>query len=367
MSDILERLAELQLNRTGEILLICGALTVILGVGIPQIELMTDFQESLPDDLDPVRAQDKVEANFGNTNAIIVLIETDKEPLEDGFITDVRDPRTIHTLNFLENQLENEAIVSSTNSMASLFEENPDTKEEVRQRLSSTSASFTNRDFTATTMFIELSEDMTEENIKEATEVIKENIQQSPRYPGLDITLTGTPVVRNTISSVLVSDSVTTIAAASMLILGLLTLSRGLVYGPITFVPLFIGLIWTLGFMGHFSIPLSFATISLGSMILGLGVEYGSFITERILEEMEENTVEEAVRTTIPNTGKAIVGSAMTDGVGFMALLLATISFIRDLGVTLALGEFLTVSSALIVTPALMVSYRRWKDDRQTN
>jgi len=265
---------------------------------------------------------------------------------------------------FLEKQLENEPIVDSSNSMASLFSEVPENKSYVKQRLESSTASFTNRDFTATTMFVELSEDMTEENIKEANRVIEQNIDQSPKYPGMSITLTGTPVVRTTISRVLVSDSFTTIAAASMLILGLLTISRGIVYGPITFVPLFMGLIWTLGFMGHFGIPLSFATISLGSMILGLGVEYGSFITERIIEEMEQNGIEKAVETTIPNTGKAIVGSALTDGVGFMALLLATISFIRDLGITLALGEFLTVTSALVITPSLMISYRRWKDDQ---
>jgi hypothetical protein len=139
---------------------------------------------------------------------------------------------------------------------------------------------------------------------------------------------------------------------------------RGIFYGPITFVPLFAGLTWTLGTMGHLGIPLNFATISLGSMILGLGVEYGSFISERIIEETNGGTVDEAVMTAVPNTGSAILGSATTDGVGFLALLLASISFIRDLGLTLALGEFLTVGSALLVTPALLIFYeRRIKND----
>lgn len=359
----LQRLAEIQLDHTNKILGAALLLTIILATGIPQIQLMTDFQESLPDDIDAVRAQDKVEANFGNTNSIIILYQTDDQMKEPSYVTDVRDPRVIQSMGFLERELQRETIVSSTSSMASLFDSRPRDKEEVKKKLQATDASFTNRDYTATTMFVKLSEDMTEENIQEATKVIEENIEESPKYPGLDISLTGTPVVRNTISDVLVSDSVTIIAIASMLILGLLTLSRGVIYGPVTFVPLFIGLIWTLGFMGHFGIPLSFATISLGSMILGLGVEYGSFITERILEEMEENSVDEAVMISIPNTGKAILGSASTDGMGFLALLLATISFIRDLGITLALGEFLTVSSALIVTPCLITSYVRWKDD----
>jgi len=357
----LESLAKLQLEHTQAILVIGLLTTIILATGIPKIQLQTDFQDSLPDTLDPIEAQEKVEANFGNSDSIIILFQVNDESKEKGFVTDVRDPNTLRTMMFLESELKEEPEVDTVNSMGSLFEEVPENKSSVKQRLAQTDASFTNRDFTATTMFVTLSEDMTEENVRDATQVIEENIEQSPKYPGLDVTITGTPVIRTTISDVLVSDSATTIAASSLLILGLLTISRGRVYGPITFVPLFMGLVWTLGFMGHFNIPLSFATISLGSMILGLGVEYGSFITERILEEMENNGIEQAITTTIPNTGRAIVGSSLTDGVGFMALLLATISFIRDLGITLALGEFLTVTSALVITPSLMLSYVRWK------
>lgn len=361
--QLLQNLAEFQLRNTDEILVASFLLTLVLAAGIPQIQLITDFQDSLPEKLEPVRAQDRVESSFGSSQSIIILFETNDAPRQQSYVTDVRDRRLVRTLEFLEEDLERESIVSSTSSMASLFDSPPESDQEVKQRLRSSDASFTNRDYTATTMFVELSGEMTEENVREATEVIRQNIQEAPKYPGVDITLTGTPVVRTTLSSVLVGDSFTTIAAASMLILGLLMISRGLVYGPITFVPLFMGLVWTLGFMGHFGIPLSFATISLGSMILGLGVEYGSFITERILEEMKQDGIEEAVMVSVPNTGKAILGSAMTDGMGFLALLLATISFIRDLGVTLALGEFLTVSSALVITPCLMVKYARWEND----
>ena len=361
MGSYLQKTAEVQIQHTKKIVAVSALLTIILALGIPDIRLQTDFQDSLPDDIPAIEAQDKVENNFGSLDAIIILFQVNDEPKQPGFISDVRDPRTVRSLNFLQQGLERETSISSTNSMASLFESNPETKEQVKKRLAESDASFTNRDFTATTMFVKLEDEMTEDNIRRATQDVRENIKETPKYPGLDITITGTPVVRTTLSDVLVTDSLTTITAASALILGLLSIIRGRVYGPITFVPLFVGLIWTLGFMGHFGIPLSFATISLGSMILGLGVEYGSFITERILEEMEEKNIEEAIKVTIPNTGKAVLGSAATDGVGFLALLLAAFYFIRDLGITLALGELLTVTSAVIITPCLMLQYKRWK------
>jgi len=136
---------------------------------------------------------------------------------------------------------------------------------------------------------------------------------------------------------------------------------RGPAYGAATFAPLFLGLLWTLGAMGLLGIPLTIATIALGSMLLGLGVEYGSFISERIAEETKERGLEEGITTTVPNTGKAVLGSSTTDLVGFLALLLASISFMRDLGITLALGEVLTLTAALVLTPALIIKYERWK------
>ncbi|WP_414837064.1 MMPL family transporter [Candidatus Nanohalococcus occultus] len=367
MKSPLDILARSQLDYTDELIIGCVLLTAVLATGIPSIQLQTDFQSSLPDSIDPIQTQDTIQANFGNSDSIIVLFQTTDNAKEESYVTDVRDPRMIRTLNFLTSELQSEPEISSVNSMASLFEDNPESKEEVKATLSRTDAGFANRDYTATTMFVQLRGDMNEENIREATQIINQNIEESPRYPGIEIQPTGTPVMRNSLSDVLINDTVTIIAIASALILGLLILTRGFAYGPATFAPLFMGLIWTLGAMGLLNIPLTIATIALGSMLLGLGVEYGSFIAERIVEETEKNGIEDGIMKAVPNTGKAVLGSSTTDLVGFLALLLASISFMRDLGITLALGEGLTLIAALVLTPALIVKYERWELKRGEN
>lgn len=364
IEDSLKTLADLQVNHSRLIILVSLLLTLVLATGLPDIQLETDFQSSLPDDLDPIQTQDKVESEFRSSSSIIVLFQVNDEQQEESFVTDVRDPRLIRTQKALADQLREETIVGEVQSSASLFEEVPESKEQVKEAVerSGRGSQLYNRDYTATQMFITLDEEMTEENIRKANQKIRENLEQTPKQPGIDITVTGNPIIRTDIGDILVEDSVTTISAASLLILALLTLTRGRVYGPITFLPLFIGLIWTLGTMGIASIPLTIATIALGAMILGLGVEYGSFITERILEEKEAlGTVEQGVREAVPTTGLAILGSSMTTVVGFSALLIASISFIRDLGLTLSIGIILTLSSALVLTPALIIEYERWK------
>jgi len=361
-SNPLQKLTQTQIEHSRVILVAGFLLTAVLATGIPSIQLETDFQSSLPDDLGPIQTQDKVEAEFRSSSAIIVLFQTNEESQEPSFVTDVRDPRMIRMQSNLEEELLQESIVDNVQSPASLFNEVPESRETVKQvSLELGGEQFFNRDYTASQMYITLEEEMNEENIKKATQKIETNIEQTPKQPGVDITITGNPIIRTDIGDTLVTDSVTTISIASVLILGLLTATRGKVYGPITFVPLFIGLIWTLGTMGHLGIPLTIATIALGAMILGLGVEYGSFITERIIEEKEETgNLEEALKNAVPTTGLAILGSSTTTVVGFSALLVASISFIRDLGLTLSLGITLTLASALVITPALIIEYERW-------
>ena len=357
----LQKLAELQIVRSREIILTGLLVTILLAIGLPSIQLETDFQSSLPDDLPPIQAQEKVESEFRSSSSIIILFQVNGEPLEESFVRDMREPEAIRMQKSLSKELNSESIVGEVQSPAMLFTEIPESKESVKQTIDQGGgSSFFNRDYTASQMYVTLEDEMSEENIREATNVIETNLEQTPKQPGVDITVTGNPVIRTDIGDTMVSDSVTTISAASILILCLLGIARGRVYGPITFVPLFIGLIWTLGAMGHLGIPLTIATIALGAMILGLGVEYGSFITERIIEEKEERGIEDAVRSSVPTTGRAILGSSTTTIVGFSALLIASISFIRNLGLTLALGIALTLISALVITPALILEYERW-------
>jgi predicted RND superfamily exporter protein len=357
----LDILAGMQISHSREIILAGALITLILASGLPSIQLETDFQSSLPDDLPEVQAQDKVESEFRSSSSIIILFQTSDQPLEESFIRDLRDQEALQMQKSLSDELRSEPMVGEVQSPAALFQQIPENQEIAETVIEQSGGdSFFNRDYTASQMYVTLEGEMSEENIQKATQLINENIEQTPKQPGVDITVTGNPVIRTDIGDTMVSDSINTISLASVLILGLLTAVRGRVYGPITFVPLFIGLIWTLGAMGHLGIPLTIATIALGAMILGLGVEYGSFITERIIEEKKEDGVEKAVRESVPTTGKAILGSSTTTVIGFSALMIASISFIRNLGLTLALGISLTLVSALVITPALIIEYERW-------
>ncbi|MCX9013507.1 MAG: MMPL family transporter, partial [Candidatus Methanoperedens sp.] len=113
----------------------------------------------------------------------------------------------------------------------------------------------------------------------------------------------------------------------------------------------------------------SVATVSLSSMILGLGVEYGVFMVTRYREERakKENQLE-SLKITVHGIGSAIIGSGMTTIVGFGALSFATVPMIQRLGQTLALGIAFCLLAALFATPVMLLleeEYEVWNTQKK--
>jgi len=170
-------------------------------------------------------------------------------------------------------------------------------------------------------------------------------------------TVTGAPVLRVAIFDLLKRDAVVTLAVAAIIILILLfVMQRSYTQGLLIFVPLSLGLIWTMGTLGWLKIPLAVSTVGLSSMILGLGVEYGVFVVSRYKEERGKKFSQlDSLKTTVHGIGTAIIGSGLTTIVGFGVLSFATVPMIQHLGQTLALGIAFCLLAALFVNPVFIL------------
>ena len=71
----LEKLADFQVSNARLIIAAGLLMTLLLATGLPSIQLETDFQSSLPDDLGPIQVQDKVESEFRSSSSIIILFQ----------------------------------------------------------------------------------------------------------------------------------------------------------------------------------------------------------------------------------------------------------------------------------------------------
>jgi predicted RND superfamily exporter protein len=127
-------------------------------------------------------------------------------------------------------------------------------------------------------------------------------------------------------------------------------------------------LLWTLGIMHVFGIPVTVTTMAIFPLFLGLGIDYCIHFLRRYDEERRQGySIERALTTSYATTGGAIIIAGITSIVAFVILATSWFVGLRDLGISLAFGTLLCALAAFTVMPSLIavreraVVWRRFK------
>ena len=118
----------------------------------------------------------------------------------------------------------------------------------------------------------------------------------------------------------------------AIVILVLHPLPQVLVASFLPLIPVGIGSLWMVGFMGIFDIPFNPANIMTLPLIIGIGVTNGIHILNRFAEEQHPSILAKS-------TGKAVLVSGLTTIAGFGSLILAKHRGIRSLGFIMSIGR----------------------------
>ncbi|MCX9083474.1 MAG: MMPL family transporter [Candidatus Methanoperedens sp.] len=377
MADFLEtnlkNVARIQKEHTKFLAIIVILLTIILGIGLKDLTINSDFRKEMPTDLPIFSLNDRISEKFGGQDMVIVSVRIDESVDSKSAIRDIRDPRVIQSMILLDEDLRGETSVTSIMSPASFFRgQNSPTPGNITKTITNDPrmSGFFSKNYKMALMFVSTDIGSGEEQIQNFNKILQEHIDNTPRPTGVKFGITGQPIIRMTIFDLLKRDAVTTLAVSAIIILLLLfVMQRTYTHALLVFMPLSLGLIWTMGTLGWLGIPLSVATVGLSSMILGLGVEYGVFVLTRYNEERDKNISQlESMKTTVHAIGSAIIGSGFTTIVGFGVLSFASVPMMQHLGQTLALGIAYCLLAALFVNPVFILleeDYEYWNTHRK--
>ncbi|MDZ7373722.1 MAG: MMPL family transporter [candidate division KSB1 bacterium] len=127
---------------------------------------------------------------------------------------------------------------------------------------------------------------------------------------------------------------------------------RGVV---LAFSAVAVSLVWTLGLMGLFRVPLTLISAATPVLVLAVGSAYGIHLLRRYYELAEPGIDSRALVTqTLREVGLPIVLAAGTTLIGFLSLLSSELSAIRQFGLVTGAGIlFALAATSLIVTAAL--------------
>lgn len=363
MADFLEtnlkKLAEVQRKHTKVLAVLVILVTLVLGVGFKDLTINSDIRKEMPTDMPIYKLNDQISDKFGGADTVVIAVQLDESVDSKSAVRDIRDPEVIKSLMFLDENLRGEAGVTSIASPASFFRgKKAISPEEMTATLRNPQAeAFFSKDYRMALMYIAADIGSGEDKVQSFNKLIQQQIDYTPKPPGIKFSITGAPILRMTIFDLLKRDAAfTLVVSATLILLLLFAMQRSYTQGLLVFIPLTLGLIWTMGTLGWLRIPLSVATVGLSSMIMGLGVEYGVFVVSRYKEERDKKVSQlESMKTTVHGIGTAVIGSGLTTIVGFGVLTFTTMPMIQHFGQTLALGIAYCLLASLFANPVLIL------------
>ncbi len=359
LKTFIRKVVGLQRRHTNTAFAVIMVFSVVMSLGLSNLELETDFEKNLPQQLPILELNRRISDTFAGQDSMIVVLTLDKRTESVTALRDIRDPSVIGYMAELEETLSGESDIVGVVSPATYLQGVPLTDAEtVIQAIEASPASgFISRDYETAVMFVSADVGEGDEKIIELDSLIRDRVGSAPIPPGVLVMVTGEPQIIVTLFELLGQDAVNTILYASLIILLLLfVLQRSFSKGLLVFVPLIFGLVWTYGTLGWLDIKISIATAGLGAIILGLGVEYGVFMVTRYTEERKKGKdVYASLRLAVPAIGAAIMGSGTTTMIGFGALVFSVMPLLQNLGISLALGIFYSLFATIFVLPVVIM------------
>lgn len=187
--------------------------------------------------------------------------------------------------------------------------------------------------------------------------------------PGVDVRLTGDAYIGSRGLDAVISDLISSLATAVLIIFVLLALLfRSLRLGIISIPPALMPLAFTLCWMFVRDIPLNTATAIIFSIAIGMTVDGCIHFMSRFREEyVGTSTLDEAIVGAARGTGKAIIFTCVALIVGFGVMLTSQFVPIRRFGELVAFTVFVMLVATIVVLPALLrVGYAKQEAARLT-
>ncbi|MBW2367736.1 MAG: MMPL family transporter [Deltaproteobacteria bacterium] len=134
---------------------------------------------------------------------------------------------------------------------------------------------------------------------------------------------------------------------------------RSIMAGLVLVIPLAISQVLSEVFMVFQGIDLNINSLPVAATAVGIGVDYGIYLTARIAEEFEASgDYDAANRKAVQTTGKAIIFTATTLIAGVVFWAFVDLKFQAEMGLLLGLLMFLNMINALVLIPTLVKFFK---------
>lgn len=187
--------------------------------------------------------------------------------------------------------------------------------------------------------------------INDANEYVKNNFDK-----GYSFQAYGVAELENALTDMITSSQLSSLLLAIGCVFIILTwYFKSPVAGLIGAIPLSLSILFNFGLMGLTGINLDMVTSLIGSISIGIGIDYTiHFMTDYHTQWGLTHDVNEATLRTLRVSGKAITVNALSVGLGFLVLSLSQFIVLRYIGILVAVVMLTSSITALTILPAIL-------------
>lgn len=198
------------------------------------------------------------------------------------------------------------------------------------------------------------------EAIDDFTRKMNKFINDNPNA-SCTIKFTGIPPLYVQLNNSLIKSQYSSLIIAIILVLVIVgSIMRSFAKGVYATIPIIATILILLGFMGFAGVSLDIATVLVGSIALGIGIDYSIHMISGINSYMNDyEKIEKAIEKTIVTKGNAVIINVVSVAAGFTVLLMAQMVPIQNFGLLIAISMFGSGLGALTLLPVILILVNR--------
>lgn len=365
---ILDPLANVVIRHPKSFLAASVAVIIVSSIGIFRIKTSVNIIDYFEKDNPTHISENIMQKEFGGSLPVFVV-----------FKGDLQSPTVLKTMIATENYMKQFPSISNTQSVADLIEEMddvmgegkkiPDSKAKIQQLWfllegQDIMTQLVNHDLNRGVIQSRFAS-MNSNEMEKFSTYMKQFIREHSTSQ-CKIELTGMPSVYVRLNSSLIRSQFTSLSLAILLVIFIVALIlKSLKKGLYAAIPIFATIILLFGVMGFADIALDIATVLVGSVALGMGIDYSIHIITHFYHDLKAgNDIGKAIRETIRVSGKAIIINVASVSGGFLVLLFSHIMPIRNFGLLVALSMVGSSFAAMTILPVILIMDARKRETK---
>jgi len=326
-----------------------------------------DISKMFPTDLPSMQASIKITDIFGPQNKDIILVKGDiYEPASLAAMLELEEAIPIDERNLRDSDAyfarDRISSIADYVLMGTPDGKVPGSRQEVEAIVEQLAvhmpvSAFVNEEGTTALVYLTSGFPDTEDELKIKTDIMRDQSAAIADGTDLEFSSTGfTVLIADLMGSILPTQLETSGLALLLCVLVLIIVFKSFVYGLATLVVVVCGMVAELIFIFAKGWSLDIMTVMVAALVIGAGIDFGIHITHRFREEFHANGngLEDALKNTVKNVGRALLAAALTTCGVFAILGFSNMGMMQRFGWATTVGLLGALLGAILVLPSVL-------------